>query len=168
MKILATILSLLISSSLLAQPSPAGGDPQELLDEARRLQSTLEAVQAEALNDESLAGKADALVRDVEARMGELEPKTPARLNELEQLRKAASAAATAEDRAAYDEAIRKARQLQLELDATRSRVLQEEAFMLRTVALQREVVDTMTVIEPKVPEMLRRLGDISRALGAG
>jgi hypothetical protein len=167
-RLFAALLALSLASSALAQeaaPAPAV-NPQELMDEARLLQATLEAVQAKALGDESLAGKADALVRDVEARMAELEPLTPARLDQLEKLRVAAQTAAAAENRDSYESAVTEARTVQQSLDATRQLVLAEEAYMLRTVALQRELVDTMTVIEPKVPQLLRRLGDISRSLG--
>ncbi len=165
---LAAGLSVVLSASALAQAPAAKPNPQELMDEARVLQTTLEAIQAQVLQNESLAGKADALVRDVEARMAELEPLTPSRLAQLEQFRSAAEAAAGGGDRTTYDGIMGQARALQGALQTTRRLVLAEEPFMLRTVALQRELVDAMTVVEPNVPGMLRRLAEVARTLGAG
>ena len=135
--LLSVLLALALVPPALAQDADQAASPQELMDEARLLQTTLEAVQAKALQDESLAGKADALVRDVEARMAELDPQTPSRLARLEELRVAAGTAADAEDRAGYEASVSAARDLQVALETTRSRVLEEEAFQLRTVAFQ-------------------------------
>ena len=68
--------------------------------------------------------------------------------------------------RPAVIKAIAEARALKEMLEATRSRVLGEESFTLRTMAFQRELVDAMTVIEPDVPFLLRRLEEIARQLG--
>ena len=166
-RLLAALVGFALALPALAQPPGQGRSPQELMDEARVLQTTLEAVQAKVLQDESLSGKAEALVRDVEARMAELDPQTPSRLARLEQLRVTAEAAAASEDRAGYEGAVGEARTLQETLELTRGRVIAEDAFRLRTVAFQRELVDAMTVVEPQVPGMLKRLEEVARALGS-
>jgi chromosome segregation ATPase len=160
-------LTLLLAACALVPAARAQEAPpaQQLLAEAQRIQATLTRVQAKALEAPPLARAADRLVADVEARMAELEPATSQRLERIEALRVQVEAAQAERDPEAFEKAIGEARTLTEALEATRARVLGEEAFATRASALQEQLVEAMTAIEPRVPQLIARVQEIGLAL---
>lgn len=173
----SSLLPLILSAQLLvpvaaarqqAAAPGAADEAQALVTEYRGLAEQLGRLQARAMEDEALSRRSDRLVDDVEKAMVERDPATTERLAELDVLRTRLDAAREAQDRDAFEESVARARELSAQLEATRSQVLEEDPYARRTAELQEALVEEMTRLEPSVPAMLARLGQIDRALRGG
>lgn len=150
-----------------AQPAadPATPRPEQLYAEMQGLHQRLQEIQARALDEPGLSGRTETLIADVEERMAELDPTTPALLARLVVHQQDIDAAVEAQDRDAFEAAVSEARAVAGLLEATRSKVLVEDGFAERTRSLQADLVAAMSALEPQVPQMLNRLAALEQAL---
>lgn len=147
-------------------PSQLPPEAQALIAEMQELQSELQPIQQEAMQDPEIQAAQRDLGARIQTAMVEADPATPARLERLEELMAEAQAARAAQDQAAMTEIVTEARGLEQQLQAAQAAVIQSPEIAPQVEAFEARLLERMTEIDPDAGAMIERARELDAKLG--
>lgn len=172
----ATFLSLLFLAAplgLFAQqqgtidPAQIPPEAQELIGELQQLQTRLQPIQQEALQDPEIQAAQQALGAEIQEAMAEADPSTPEKMQRLQELMVQAQAAQAEQDAAAMNEIVTEARALEQELQAAQAAAIESPELAPRVEAFEDRLLERMVEVDPEAESLLDRVQELNARLAA-
>lgn len=148
-------------------PAQLPPEAQELIAELQQIQTTLQPIQQEAMQDPEIQASQQALGEEIQAVMTEVDPQTPERMARLQELMGRAQAAQAAQDEAAMAEIVTEARGLEQELQAAQQQAIQSPEIAPQVEAFEAKLLARMMEVDPEAETLIERAKELDEKLGA-
>lgn len=171
--VILSALFVVIPAGLVAQqqggidPTQLPPEAQELIAELQQIQSELQPIHQQAMQDPEVQALQQSLSADIQAKMAELDPSTPDRMARLQELMQQGQAAQAEQDQAALTEIATEAQSVQQELQVAQMAALQSEEIAPRVDAFEAELLAKMREIDPAAEALLERAQELDAELAA-
>lgn len=146
-------------------PADLPPEAQEIMVELRQIQTQLEPIQQQALQDPELQTEQQDLGQRIQTAMVEVDPATPEHMARLQELVTEAQAAQAEQDAEAVNEIMTEAQGLQERLQEAQSVALERPEIAPRLEAFQERLQSKMVEIDPESEPLITRAQELDERL---
>lgn len=168
--IITAALVLGAAAPLTAQQQ-SGGEEVAQLDamfaEFSTLETRLQEIQAQALEDPALLEAQQELGNEIHAAMEDIDPSLPQRIERMEELEARAAAARESGDEATLLALAEEAQQIQQSFAAAQAQAMQQPEIAERVAAFQSRLQARMSEIDPEADRLIERMEELEQRLMA-